>query len=221
MPPFRFITRLNLNELTGIKAIDLEELLAGIKEVPGSVIYHHTHRYLLQHRYISPEPPNDFAYWVQEVLGEEVIAEELSAIDICQFKNIKELREKIIGILEGHLARGTRSRTAPPGQEFHFIRSVSFLIPTHYVAHNLRGFVRALKRISSDSLYYHMFESRLPQAGVENHFSQWFRENLDELGLADQVARIDPYTQTLEDLRKRIIFLVEKQIQKNENEKIK
>ena len=205
-------------ELTGIKARTMEELLQGIRSVPGSVIYHHTHRYLRQHRYISPEPPNDFAFWVQEVLGEEVIAEELSAIDICRFTSIKELKKCIIDILEKHIARGTRSRIAPPGQEFHFIRDISFIIPTHYRAHNLRGFVRALRRVSIDSLFYHVFEARLRLNKVENHFSMWFRESLHEAGLADRVARLDPYTQTLEDLRKRIIGLVEARIQEIEND---
>lgn len=215
--PFHFYTRLNLLELTGMKARNLEELLEGIRAVPGSVIYHHTHRYLLQHRYLSPEPPNDFAFWVQEVLGEEVIAEELSAIDICLFTTIKDLKKRIIEILDKHVTNGNHGRVAPPGQEFHFIRSISFIIPTHYRAHSLRGFVRALKRISVDSIYYHIFEARLRLHKVENHFSQWFRDSLNEDTLADKVARLDPYTQTLEDLRKRIIGLAEARIQEIEH----
>ena len=63
--PFKLCTRLHLSELTGLKASNLNELLELIKTVSGSCIYHHTHRFLQQHQYLSPEPPNDFAYWVE------------------------------------------------------------------------------------------------------------------------------------------------------------
>jgi hypothetical protein len=69
--PFLFYTRWHLSELLGIKASNLRQLLEHIKDVPGSCIYHHTHRFLQQHQYLSPEPPNDFAYWVREVLGDD------------------------------------------------------------------------------------------------------------------------------------------------------
>ncbi|HCD38372.1 MAG TPA: hypothetical protein DEQ77_06580, partial [Candidatus Omnitrophica bacterium] len=61
--PFRFFTRLHLTELTGLRASILSQFLSLIKEVGGASIYHHTHRFLQQHQYLSPEPPNDFAYW--------------------------------------------------------------------------------------------------------------------------------------------------------------
>ncbi|MEE9590909.1 MAG: DUF5752 family protein, partial [Thermodesulfobacteriota bacterium] len=59
--PFRFCTRLNLVELTGKRAGNTAELLKRIEEVEDAVIYHHTHRFLQQYLYLSPEPPNDFA----------------------------------------------------------------------------------------------------------------------------------------------------------------
>ena len=42
---FRFYTRLHLSELTGLRASTLSQLLELIKKVPGSSIYHHTHRF--------------------------------------------------------------------------------------------------------------------------------------------------------------------------------
>lgn len=66
---FRFSTQGSIPELTGLKAANLQQLLDSVKTVPGSVIYHHTHRFLLQHQYLSPEPPNDFAYWITGILG--------------------------------------------------------------------------------------------------------------------------------------------------------
>ena len=53
---FRFYSRLNLKEVTGIKASNLTELLAGLKKVPGSVIYYHTHNLLEEHHYLRQQP---------------------------------------------------------------------------------------------------------------------------------------------------------------------
>src|SRR3989304_7929412 len=101
--PFRFYTRLHLSELTGSRATTLGQLLDLIKEVSGSSIYHHTHRFLQQHQYLSPEPPNDFAYWVTEVLGEDELGEKLASIDTVQFSTIRSLRERIIAVIENNL----------------------------------------------------------------------------------------------------------------------
>src|SRR3989338_10309421 len=98
--PFKFYARLHLSELTGLRATTLEQLLKLIKRVSGSCIYHHTHRFLQQHQYISPEPPNDFAYWVSEVLGEGELGEMLASIDTVQYATIRQLREKIIATIE-------------------------------------------------------------------------------------------------------------------------
>ena len=54
--PFKFYTQVSIPELTGLKAANLQELLDPIKTVPGSVIYHHTHRFLQQHQYLSQNP---------------------------------------------------------------------------------------------------------------------------------------------------------------------
>ncbi|HPQ65887.1 MAG TPA: DUF5752 family protein, partial [bacterium] len=47
--PFVFYSRFNLQELTGLKASTLESLLDLISTVPGSSIYHHTHRFVEKH----------------------------------------------------------------------------------------------------------------------------------------------------------------------------
>ena len=65
--PFHFHTRQNLIYLTGRKAKNISELLSGIKELPLSSIYFHTHHYLAQFEFLIPEPPNDFAYWIKNI----------------------------------------------------------------------------------------------------------------------------------------------------------
>ena len=213
-PSFRFYTRLSIAELTGLKASTLPQLLGLLKEVPGSSIYHHTHRFLQLHQYLSPEPPNDFAYWVAEVLGEDELGEALASIDTVQFSTIRALRDRIIEVIENYLeARPlAKLRFASEEEEFHFIKSVSFVMPTNYVARDLKDFAEILKKVTIDSIYFHIFEARLRLERKTNDFSGWIETFIKDKKLADNLAHLDPYTQTMEDLRRTLIRLVEKAI---------
>lgn len=212
--PFKFYTRLNMSELTGLKAGNLKEFLSHIKKVPGSCIYHHTHRFLQQHQFLSPEPPNDFAYWTTKVLGEEALGEKLASIDIVQFSKIRALRERIISVIEEYLKNSPKAalKFAGQGEEFYFIKSVSFVIPTDYTASNLKEFMEILNKITSDSIYFHVFEARLRLEKSINDFSNWLEDSLGYKDVADAVSKLDPYTYTLEDLRKAIIKTMERKL---------
>lgn len=214
--PFRFFTRLNLRELTGKRAHDLRELVETIKKVPGSVIYHHTHHFLQQHQYLSPEPPNDFAYWTREALGEEKLAERLTSIDTRDFPTIRSLREKIIEVIEDHVSKIPKPlRTAPEGQEFHFVKSQSFVFPTPYTAWTLKEFAQILRKVTIGSIYFHVFEARLRLGRPTNDFSFWIETSLGDGALAEGIANIDPYSSTMEGLRESIIRLAEAKISKS------
>lgn len=213
--PFRFYTRLHLTELTGLRASTLSQFLSLIKRVSGSSIYHHTHRFLQQHQYLSPEPPNDFAYWVTEVIGEDRLAEKLASIDTIQFPTIRSLREKIIMTIEDHLKNNplAKLKFAPEGEEFHFMKSISFVLPTNYTAFNLREFVEVLKKITIDSIYFHIFEARLRVGKKTNDFSYWIETSIGDKNLANKISGLDPYTRTMEDLRNTLIKIINQKIE--------
>ena len=212
--PFRFYTRLHLSELTGLRATTLGQFLALIKEVPGSCVYHHTHRFLQQHQYLSPEPPNDFAYWVADVLGEDELGERLASIDTIQYSTIRSLREKIASTIENYLKDSplAKLKFARSGEEFHFIKSVSFILPTNYIAYDLKEFAEVLKKITIDSIYFHIFEARLRLEKPTNDFSFWIENSLGNKELGEDISGFDPYTRTLEDLRNTIIQIIERRI---------
>ncbi len=214
LEPFRLCTQLHLSELTGFRASTLSELLGLIRTVPGSCIYHHTHRFLQQHQYLSPEPPNDFAYWVSNVLGEQELGEKLASIDIIQYSSVRDLRERIILVVEEYLRKrpSAEKRFVNPGAEFHFIKSVSFVFPTNHVAHDLEELADILKKITIDSIYFHVFESCLRLEKGKNDLSLWIENTIGDKALADKISRLDPYTFTLEDLRKKLVNLIEKTI---------
>lgn len=206
--PFHFVTQESLIELTGQRAHNLQEMLAYLKTAPGAVIYYHTHHFLKQHQFLSPEPANDFAYWVTNVLQEDRLGEQLASIDTVRFPSIRALAEKIVSVIEAYLAKSASHRTAPPNEEFHFMRSRSFLLPTSHSASDLAEFASAVEKIGHASLYHHMFESRMRIGKETNDFSLWLESELGEKALARGIAALDPYTQTMEGLRNQILYLV-------------
>lgn len=209
--PFYFFTEQHLIQLLGMKARTPEELLQFIAQVPASSIYYHTHRFLQQHHYLSPEPPNDFAYWVTAILGLEALGERLASIDIIHFLHLKDLRSAFTRVLDDYLSRGGFSAACEPGEEFHFMSCRTFVMPTPYAARTLAEFVDIMQKISPYSLYFHMFEARLRLKKAENDFSRWFKDmGLDRL--AGEMARLDPYTITLEGLREKIIRAAKKYV---------
>jgi hypothetical protein len=205
---FNFCTHIELRESTGLKARNARELVNIIKDVQGSVIYYHMHVFLQQHQFLSPEPPNAFAYWVTNVLGEDALGERLGSIDVYQYNTIRALREKIIEIIERHLFSAKEIHNAPQGKEFDFTKSRTFIIPTSYAAHNLSGMVDALKRVTIRSIDFHVFNARLRLERGTNDFSNWIETTLGYPGLAAKLERFDPYTYTLENLRQNIIDII-------------
>ncbi len=210
---FEFYSRLNLTLLTGLKAHDLAEMAAILRQVQGSVIYHHTHHFLVQHQHLSPEPPNDFAYWIRNILLEERLGEELAAIDVMRFSTIRDLRDAIVAVIENFIERTGNVRAAPAGQEFHFMRSVSFVMPTGLRAANLLEFRDALMQVSRGSIGYHMFDARLRLERDDNDFAMWLQEELGEDQLAAALRNLDPYTQTEHGLRRRMLGLINRRLE--------
>lgn len=211
--PFHFLTRFNLAELLGRQALNVRTLLEGIKEVPGSSIYYHTHRFIQQHHYLSPEPPNDFAFWVINALSRDALGEALASIDTVKFRKIEKLRENFISLLESHLLEENgRIGDCQEGEEFYFMSCRTFVLPTPYTARDLKEFREILEKVSISSIYFHVFEAKLRLEKGDNDFSNWFEE-IGEKELAQDISRLDPYAMTLEGLRKKIIHHVNRYVQ--------
>lgn len=209
---FHFHTQYHLVELLGLKAKNPEELLSGINAVPASSIYYHTHRFLQQHHYLSPEPPNDFAFWLMEILHLESLGEEFLSVDTISFCNLEDLRTAFKNILEDYISKHGENSECPPGFEFHFLACKTLVLPLPYIAHNLSEFSEMIRKVSIHALYFHMFEARMRLGVLDNDFSQWFR-GIGEEKLADEVSKLDPYNITLENLRRKITRMVEDRVQ--------
>jgi len=218
LEPFKFCTRLTLTEVTGRRAYNITELLEGLKAADDAVIYHHTHRFIKQSHHLVPEGANDFAYWVTNTVQADRLGEELTSIDIVRYNSLADIRGAFVGMLERHLAENPGpQRTIAPGREFHFMRAIRFSLPTECAATDYRSFIDCLRQVSVSSLYLHVFEARLrPPYGVDD-FSHWFKTNFNDELIGKEIARLDPYSYTLESLRQRIIRIIERRLAEVEN----
>ena len=212
LKPFQFYTRLHLKELTGLKARNLTDLVNVLKAAPDSVTYYHTHHFLEEHQFLTPEPANDFALWVDDSLDEHVLSEKLANIDTFAYFSLDALNSMIVSVIEQYMADNPASRLVKGENDFHFLKSNSVVVPTPYFALDLREFVEVLRRITMDSLYYHIFESRLRLQKRSNDFSVWMRDSIGEHDLADKIDNLVPYTSTIEAMRSFIIQNIEKRI---------
>lgn len=210
LEPFHFYARSHLQELTGLEAHNIQSLVDCLSEVPDSSIYYHTHLYLEEHQYLIPTPANAFSEWVGAAVGNRALAERLAAADVVEMMDMGAIRERLIGAIRETIDVEGKGRDVLNGEEFHFLKATTFITSTPYQADDLREMIAALRRVPLNSLYFHMFESRLLSGGrTANDISRWLRESLDEPDLARDVDRFNPYDFTLEGLRSSLIRLIE------------
>lgn len=205
---FKFYSEYNLPVLLGRKATNIYELLDGIKEVPEASLYYHTHKLLKQHHYLVPEPPNDFAYWIRNVLIQPKLGEMIASINIAGLNNLEELRNRLIYIFENNDREGY-GINCQKGFEFQFMSCKTFCFKNKYEAANLTEFNEILQTIDINSFYLNIFDSKLRTGNHRNNFAIWF-ESIGETELADRISNIDPYTLTIEGLRIQIINLIKR-----------
>lgn len=203
---FRFYSEYNLPVLLGKKATNIYELLDGIKTVPASSIYYHTHKFLKQHHYLIPEPPNDFAYWIRNVLVQPKLGEMIASINIASFESLEDLRNRIIEVLENH-ERSAYGINCQNGFEFQFMSCKIFWFKNDYEAKTLKDFYDIMQKIDISVFFANIFGPKLRHGKKNNNFSKWF-ELIGETELAHKVSNIDPYTMTLEGLRTQILKLI-------------
>lgn len=208
--PFVFMTSSSLVTITDRKAYNIKELLEGIKEVSGSSIYHHSHQVYREWQTFGRPPIHDFGYWVGEVIREKGLGERLAAVDPTQYDDIRSFRIRLAEIIEEHLDSDPITNQAPQGGQFNFCESTSIILDTGTRAGNLDEFIQALGRITSRSLYYHLFEARIRLHRFDNDFSIWLREQLEAPEIADAISKLDISVYSLEQLRAHLFIILGK-----------
>ncbi|MGC8728791.1 MAG: DUF5752 family protein [Elusimicrobiales bacterium] len=209
MSTFEFKKNIHLVKILNLKATNINELIEGFKKIPLNSVYYHTHRFLKQHQSISPEPPNDFAYWIEKALNMKKLSEIVASVNIVEFNKLWELKNKYIEVIKKNTIPYERKKKCNKNEEFVFMGCKTFIIPTGDTASNLPEFYEKLKIIESSSIYFHIFESRLRIDSQINDFQLWLNEN-SYSAVAEEIGKIDPYNMTVENLRRKILNITEK-----------
>jgi hypothetical protein len=207
--PFYFNSAAHLLRIGREQARSLGELLDALRIAPDDAIFQHTFQTLQEHHFIREGFSNDFAHWAFAACNEVGLAERLASVDVREFTSIPTLRQRLIDLVEKYLDKNPRARDRAALEPFYFCASDTVVVPTPFVARNLYEFSEGLKSVSIYSIHYHFIEARLRLKLNSNDFSVWLEEEMDLPQLADRLNRIDIYTSTLHDVRRKILRIIE------------
>lgn len=210
--PFAFVGCVELREILARKARDERELMEALEHVPAEAIYYHTSSVLLRRGREAAAYPNDFANWVASEIGDQVLAERLGMVDPVQLSSLEEVREEMVSVIESHIASLHPVPRVVFGDPFFFVQSHLVEVPTGLAAHTLEEFRRCAMEVDASAIYLHAIDARVRRGVPGGHFARWLAQGLGLGGLAERVARINPYLEGLEAFRARMLALLDAEL---------
>lgn len=210
---FEFKQCISILKSTGRKARSLRDLRNVIAVVSVECIFHHTYQYFLKGHIL--EYTNDFAHWAGESLEERALSEQLSNIDPYDFRNIDDLRSKLLDVIDDYLKEFPEPRETMPGNEFFFNETMTLIFPVGIRARNLAEFLTAIKYIDAGSIYYHFYEARIRLGKGIDDFSRWIEDVFGKKELVERIRAIDPFMYTIERIRAHIVESIEDEVKKD------
>jgi len=211
--PFEFKECVSILKATGRKAGNLREMRDVIATVSDESIFHHTYQYFLKGHIL--EYTNDFAHWAGESLEERALGERLSGIDPYGFRNIGELRNELLRVIDEYLEKFPEPREAMRGDEFYFNHTITLIFPVGIWVRNLAEFLIAVKYVDAGSIYYHFYEARVRLGEGVDDFSAWIQNVMLNKELADRIRSIDPFMHSVDGIREHIVEAVEEEVKKS------
>lgn len=209
--PFYFIGCVELREMLGRKAVDVQQLMAVIEEAPLDSIYYHTHSYFLRHEQAPTLFSNDFATWVAVSVRDRALGEKLGLIDPFEFRDLESLRGEIVGTIDEHLKTLWNVPRLIQGEPFEFIRSHIIEVDLELNAGSLKEFRDLLGSVDRGALFNHICEAKIRKGRRSSDFVAWIgsENGLGLTDLAEQVAAIQPLGLSLEGIRTRMLAILD------------
>jgi hypothetical protein len=192
---------------TGEKAHNLRDMRDRLHRLtePGTMYYHFWDGLLRPH-FIDPEYRNDFAGWSYHELRDRILAERLSIVNPTNYNRMDDLRVKIIDIIEERMDEPDFIRWGDARHPFFFARSQMVLFDTDIRIETPEKLFEIIPKLSPSSIFYHFVDSRRRTAGRENDFSEWlWKFGEPYKTFADDIAAIDPYFNSLSELRNSLV----------------
>lgn len=190
---------------TGKKAQSLKELRERLLTVSPDSIYLHFWGSLLEPRFEEREFNNDFAAWARHGLHDDILAERLAVLDPRDYPDLEALREETVSIVEERLDESEYLNWVLASEPFEFLRSQIVVFDTYQRIQRPEQLAQLLPNLSTSSLFYHFIDARrrLPE-GMDD-FRYWLAGFDGQYQvLSDQLADIDPYFETLTQLRQEV-----------------
>jgi hypothetical protein len=209
--PFHFVGCVELREMMGRKAADVQQLMAAIEDVPLDSVYYHTHSYFLRQEQAPTLFSNDFATWVAVSVRDRALGEKLGLIDPFQFRDLESLRNGIVATIDDRLKSLWNVPRLIQGEPFEFIRSHIVEVDLELTAGSLKEFRDLLASVDRSALFNHICEARMRKGRRSGDFVAWItsENGLGLSALAEQVATIQPVGLTLEGIRTRTLAILD------------
>lgn len=190
---------------TGKQAMTLKELRDLLAAIDADSIYHHFWGGLLEPRFEEREYNNDFASWARRGLHDDKLAERLAMVDPSFYSNLEDLRQELLAIIEERMDESEYLPWIVATEPFEFIRAQIVVFDTDKRVTRPQELGESLPHLSTSSIFYHFIDARRRLSDRSDDFRFWlasFNGLYDEL--STQLASIDPYFETLTELRQQL-----------------
>jgi hypothetical protein len=157
MDAFELIGVVHLVRPTGVRAHDLESLLAGIERAPDSALFYHTVHPRLRHAAAKEGSVDDLSHWVGAVLQDPETAERLSFAVQLRGDSAPDAR---VALREALLATPAeqRARRAHEGGEFQFLSAETVEVPAGAIADTPAALMEKLAAADISVWFHHLLE---------------------------------------------------------------
>jgi hypothetical protein len=190
---------------TGLRAQNLKELRNNLLSCHPGCVYYHFWGGLIRPRFVDPEYNNDFAAWASHGIHDKKLAETLGVIDPTDFKDIEDLRNELIEIIEQRLDESEYLTWSHSDSQFNFIRSEIVVFDTKYTVNSPEDLAELISHLSVTSIFYHFIDARRRSPKREDDFRQWLLSvNGEYKELCVLISQLDPYFITLNELRAQL-----------------
>jgi hypothetical protein len=197
---------------SGETAHNLRELLDRLHRMEDpAVTYFHFWGGLLRPHFVDPEYQNDFAAWAYHDLHDRLLAERLSILNPIEFESIDNLRLRIIDLVEERMDAEDFDPHNEAENPFFFMRSQIVIFDTRKRIQTPEQLDKIFPKISLGSLFYHLIDARRRTESGRDDFTEWlwgWGERYADC--AATIAAIDPYFNSLLELRSEIKKVLEK-----------
>jgi hypothetical protein len=172
---FAFCSVAHLEAPSGIVALSMDALRAGVERAPDDSLFQHVTCVAMRYPHARDLPSNDFARWVGTSLQAPDVAERLAYAGAATAQPIRELRAALISVLDS-VPQPERRREAPPEAAFHFVGVRSVPVPLGIEAADPVQAIDLWHRLDSAALFFHVIEA--PVFGdTANSFPHWLRRH--------------------------------------------